>query len=129
MTNESHHEIHFVMEYDSKHKKLAVFGDYHITNVMWVYSPGRKAGSKGFWERKSPKGDACPTDQHFPVAFDSDNGVFLLVPDKVRDKRDVKGRFLPPSESQAFVYDLGQYLPETASGGYGAAWHELYDGL
>ena len=81
-TPERHHEIHFTMAYDTKHRKLAVFGDYHRTNAVWVYTPGPVAGTRGTWEKKVPGGDACPKDQHFPVAYDQHNGVFLLVPDE-----------------------------------------------
>ena len=107
-TDESHHEIHFTMEYDTKNKKLAVFGDYHRTNAVWVYNPGSKAGSKGKWEKKIPLGDLCPEDQHFPVAFDVDNGVFLLVPDNWQYEKDKNGkvRAISPKDSSTFVYNL-----------------------
>jgi hypothetical protein len=105
-TDESYHEIHFVMEYDTKHKKFAVFGDYHKTNIVWVYSPGMKAGSMGTWEKKIPRGDECPKDQHFPVAFDTDSNIFLLVPDNMRAEKGENRRFLPLLESNTFVYDL-----------------------
>jgi len=107
-TSEKHHEIHHNMDYDSKNKVLAVFGDYHNTNVVWVYTPGPEAGSKGTFEKKVPIGDLCPKDQHFPVAFDEENGVFLLVPDNTRFVQEKSGwnRPLPPKSSSTFVYDL-----------------------
>lgn len=97
-TGERHHEIHFMMDYDTNHHKLAVFGDYHSTNAVWVYTPGPEAGSKGTFEKKVPVGDSCPRDKHFPVAFDDDNSVFLLVPDNTHPP--------PPKSSSTFVYDL-----------------------
>jgi hypothetical protein len=97
-TSEAHHVIHYNMEYDSKHNVLAVFGDYRNTNIVWVYRPGCTAGERGTWEKKIPEGDLCPRDQHFPVAFDEHNGVFLLVPDNTHH--------LPPKSSSTFVYDL-----------------------
>lgn len=107
-TGERHHEIHFMMDYDTKHHKLAVFGDYHNTNIVWLYTPGPEAGSNGTFEKKVPVGDSCPADQHFPVAFDDDNSVFLLVPDNTRFVKEKSGwnRPLPPQSSSTFVYDL-----------------------
>lgn len=107
-TDESHHEIHFMMEYDTRHKKIAVFGDYHNSNEVWIYTPGHKAGVKGIWEKKIPLGDECPKDQHFPVAFDTDNGVFLLISDNWRYEKDESGKMkaLLPKKSNTFIYDL-----------------------
>lgn len=106
-TKESHHEIHFNVAYDSLHKVFAVFGNHHNTNEVWVYIPGLVAGDKGIWEKKIPGGDLCPKDQHFPVAFDNDNGVFLIVPDNMRFTKDDQDRIksLPPESASTFVYD------------------------
>lgn len=46
---------------------------YDITRVF------RKELSRG-------SGDLCPKDQHFPVAYDKQQGVFLLVPDENQEK-------------------------------------------
>lgn len=100
-TDESHHEIHFNMEYDSRHRKLVVFGDYRRTNAVWVYTPGPEAGDRGVWKKMSPGGDPCPKGQHFPVAFDSENGVFLLVLDEDPEQKENS-----PRRSMTFVYDL-----------------------
>lgn len=107
VTPKSYHEIHFTMAYDTKHRKIAVFGDYKRTNEVWVYTPGTRAGTKGSWEKRTPGGDPCPRDEHIPVAFDSDNGVYLLVPDNWRREKDESGRmrWIPPSGSSTFVYD------------------------
>jgi len=107
-TSESHHEIHFNMDYDSKHRVFAVFGDYRNTNVIWVYKPSHAAGERGIWEKKIPEGDLCPRDQHFPVAFDHDNSMFLLVPDNNRFTKGKNGRnrFLRGESSSTFIYDL-----------------------
>lgn len=75
------HQIHHSMEYDSVRHQLVVFGDYHNSNAVWVYTPGRLPGEAGVWEERKPGGDFCPPDQHLPVAFDKHDGVFLLVPD------------------------------------------------
>lgn len=106
-TKERHHEIHFNMAYDSRHDVLAVFGNYRDTNEVWVYKPGKKAGEKGEWEKRVPEGDECPQDQHFPVAFDEANGVFLLLPDNKVFVKDEKGKRkrVPPASSSTFVYD------------------------
>jgi hypothetical protein len=100
------HQLHHSMEYDSLRKQLFVFGDYHNSNTVWVYTPGHLPGEAGSWEKKEPGGDYCPPDQHFPVAFDKHNGVFLLVPDNnpgtpTEDDSKVGGA----TSSSTFVYD------------------------
>ena len=100
------HRLHHNMVYDSVRKQLLVFGDLRNSNKVWVYTPGRLAGEAGSWEATEPGGDYCPPDQHFPVAFDQDNGVFLLVPDNNPDTPDgakvTSGR---ATSSSTFVYD------------------------
>ncbi|WP_022668845.1 hypothetical protein [Desulfospira joergensenii] len=106
-TKESHHGIHYNMEYDSKHKVFAVFGNSRYTNDVWIYKPGDVLGEKGEWEKKIPGGDTCPKDEHFPVAFDTHNGVFLIVPDNRKFKKDnsEKTKSIPPESASTFVYD------------------------
>ncbi|MEH6548194.1 MAG: kelch repeat-containing protein [Sneathiella sp.] len=108
---QSHHKIHFNMEYDSVNKKLAVFGDHRNSNSVWVYTPGATAGSPGSWEENFPAGDVCPRDQHFPVAFDQKNAVFLLVPDNNRAITNKNGKtVLKANSSSTFVYDLAKNM-------------------
>jgi len=97
------HGMHQSMEYDSLRKKLFLFGDYRNSNKVWVYTPGRLVGEAGSWEEKNPNGDYCPPDQHFPVAFDKHNGVFLLVPDN-KVSTPNKGNNKATSSS-TFIYD------------------------
>ncbi len=106
-TGESHHRIHYNMEYDSTRKVLAVFGDHSRTNDVWIYRPAAKPGGKGQWEKRTPGGDPFPRDQHFPVAFDSHRGMFLLLPDNTRYVEDDNGRTRrrPARSSSTFVYD------------------------
>jgi hypothetical protein len=109
-TAERHHKMHYTMEYDAKHKKLVVFGDYHNSNDVWVYTPGARAGDEGAWEKKTPQGNSCPPGQHYPVAYDSEHGVFLLVVDNTRYAEDQAGRrkrTARAESSSTFVYDLG----------------------
>ena len=109
-TRESHHQIHYTMDYDAKHKKFVVFGDYHNRDGVWVYTPGAHAGDKGTWEKKTPHDNSCPPGQHFPVAYDSTHGVFLLVVDNIPYVEDEKGRRKRTGRarsSRTFVYDLG----------------------
>lgn len=80
VSKENHHQLHYSMAYNSHDHNFAVFGDYRNSNDVWIYTPGPRAGDEGRWEKRSPGGDACPRSQHFPVAFDRDQGVFLLVP-------------------------------------------------
>lgn len=98
------HQIHHSMEYDSVRKQLVVFGDYHNSNTVWVYTPGSLPGEAGFWEEREPGGDYCPPDQHFPVAFDTHNGVFLLVPDNNPDA-PTEHKAGSATSSSTFVYD------------------------
>jgi len=100
------HQLHHNMEYDSVRRQLVVFGDYHNSNTVWVYTPGRLPGEAGFWEEKVPGGDYCPPDQHFPVAFDKHNGVFLLVPDNnPATPTEGNGKAGRATSSSTFVYD------------------------
>lgn len=100
------HQLHYNMEYDSVRKQLFVFGDHRNSNTVWVYTPGHLSGEAGSWEVTEPGGDYCPPDQHFPVAFDRDNGVFLLVPDNNPDMPDEgKGKSGSATSSSTFVYD------------------------
>jgi hypothetical protein len=108
-TAERHHKMHDMMEYDARHKRFVVFGDYHNSNAVWTYAPGPRAGDRGTWEKKTPVGDSCPPGQHYPVAYDSAHGVFLLVVDNARYAEDAKGRRKRTSRarsSSTFVYDL-----------------------
>lgn len=110
-STEKHHKMHYMMEYDAKHKKFVVFGDYHNSNDVWAYSPGPRAGDKGVWEKKTPQGESCPPGQHYPVAYDSEHGVFLLVADNKNFNMDKKGRRKPTARarsSSTFVYDFGR---------------------
>lgn len=110
-SRESHHQIHYTMDYDSKHRKFVVFGDYRDSNAVWTYAPGARAGDAGTWEKMTPQqGASCPPGQHFPVAYDSTHGVFLLVADNVRFVEDGQGRRKRAGRarsSSSFVYDLG----------------------
>lgn len=109
-TGENHHQMHYSMDYDARHKKFVIFGDYYNSNTIWTYTPGARAGDKGSWEEKTPLGASSPPGQHFPVAYDSEHGVFLLVVDDTSFVEDKKGRRKPTgraSSSSTFVYDLG----------------------
>jgi len=106
-STEKHHQIHYNMEYDSKHHRMVVFGDYKNTNVVWSYAPGEQVGSQGQWQQHLPEGDIPPEDQHFPVAFDNDNGVFLLVPDNNKfEQLDGERVLFKGKSSSTFVFDL-----------------------
>jgi hypothetical protein len=98
---ESHHGLHFNMDYESKNRALVVFGDYHGTHVVWSYHPGDMAGAKGVWVKHVPTRDFVPPSGNFPVAYDEDHGVFLLVVDSKKERR-----------SRSFVYNLAtnEYL-------------------
>ena len=89
------------MDYDSRNKTLAVFGDHKNINHVWLYQPGPRAGSPGSWRKQQPGGDPVPRDQHFPVAYDSHQGVFLIMP----DNSDPDNRHKALSSS-TFVYDV-----------------------
>lgn len=108
-SRESHHKMHYTMDYDSRHRKFVVFGDYHNSDAVWAYAPGPRAGDPGIWERRT--GAGCPPGQHYPAAFDSGHGVFLLVVDNTPYAEDAKGRRKPigrARSSNTYVYDLGR---------------------
>lgn len=134
-TREHHHQIHHTMEYDVRHRKLVVFGDYHNRSDVWVYTPGARAGDTGSWEKKTPTGDACPPGQHFPVAYDTEHGVFLLVVDNTaytaEDARGRRKKMADARSSSSFVYDLGSNrctrLPATELLPLGMNYMMVYD--
>ncbi len=135
-TGESHHKMHYTMDYDTRHKKFVVFGDYDNSNAVWTYTPGARAGERGTWEEMAPEGTSCPPGQHFPVAYDSDHGVFLLVVDNVAYVKDQKGRLKPTGRarsSSTFVYDLDRNrcvrLPSADLGPLGMNYMMVYDRL
>jgi hypothetical protein len=107
-SEENHHKIHYTMEYDAKHRKFVVFGDHRNSNAVWTYAPGARAGERGTWEKKAPPG--CHAGQHFPVAYDSEHGVFLLVVDNTPYLAEGGGQRKPTAparSSSTYVYDLG----------------------
>ena len=108
-TGERHHNLHYTVEYDRRHRVFAVFGDRGLTNDVWIYAPGPTAGSEGRWKKRSPQGDYCPPGQHFPVAFSDRHGAFLLVVDDVIAARDGEGRerLEPTGSAVTCVYDHG----------------------
>lgn len=135
VTRESHHQIHYTMDYDTQHKKFVVFGDYYNTNAVWTYAPGARAGDKGKWEKKTPHDASCPSGQHFPVAYDSEYGVFLLVVDNIpyaaEDKKGRRKRTGRARSSSTFVYDLGSNhctrLPDADLQPLGMNYMMVYD--
>jgi hypothetical protein len=79
----SHHpdlQMHFTMVTDVLRHQFMIFGDYGNSNSIWVYTPSTNPDQEGSWEKRQPSGDPCPKSQHFPVAYDTVQGVFLLVP-------------------------------------------------
>jgi len=85
----SRHEIHFNMAFDSANRKLVVFGDFKGSRDVWVFTPGQYAGQMGNWEKRTPIGNDCPSWQHYPVAYDAKNKIFLIVPKGVTCTYDV----------------------------------------
>ncbi len=83
-TRESHHQSHQKLVYDIRRNNFAVFGGRGGKNDVWIYSPGAVAGQPGTWRRLAPSGEDCPFDAEPAVAFDPDDGVFLLVLDETR---------------------------------------------
>lgn len=100
-----HHPLHINMEYDALRRKFFVFGD-HKTCDVWSYTPSFNPGEAGQWEQNASKGIWCPIGQHFPVAYDKENGVFLIVVDNSQrvDKRSNSTKQEPESSS-TFAYD------------------------
>jgi hypothetical protein len=79
-------QMQFTMTTDTLRHQFVFFGDYSNSNTVWIYTPAPDPDKEGKWEKRQPSGDACPKAQHFPVAFDSAQGVFLLVPDEGPDR-------------------------------------------
>lgn len=106
-SKENHHQFHYNMVYDSHRGNFAVFGDYRNSNEVWIYAPGPRPGDEGHWEQRRPGGDPAPRSQQFPVAFDRDQGVFLLVPGNTEFELQPNGRerALQAKSNSTFVYD------------------------
>jgi hypothetical protein len=107
VSKENHHQMHHSMVYDSRRGNFSVFGDYRNSNTIWTYTPGPRPGDEGRWEERIPSGDPVPRSQHFPVAFDRDQGVFLLVPGNTEFQLQPNGRerARPAKSNSTFVYD------------------------
>jgi hypothetical protein len=103
-TAESHHDMHHTMAYDARRRKLYVFGDYRATNTVWSYTPGAKAGEGGTWEMHEPTGDPCPPYGAVPVAFDGEEGVFVLVVDNPEAGSAARSR---ARSASTYIYDPG----------------------
>jgi hypothetical protein len=93
----SHHGIHHSMVYDRRRGELLVFGDHGDSRDIWVYTPGKRAGAAGSWDKRDPGGDDCPADQHFPVDYSEDDDLFVLVPDEHREGQ--------PGRAVTCIYD------------------------
>ncbi len=111
-TREHHHTGHYTMEYDSVRGLMAVFGSSKFTNDVWIYDADAQPEQR--WSRRTPGGDECPRDQHMPVAFDSKNGVFLLVVDNnefLMNKWGKRNKAVAETSS-TFVYepDSNRYI-------------------
>ena len=77
---------HFTMTTDTHRHQLVFFGNYNKSNSIWTYTPGLLPEQEGKWEQKQPSGDNCPKADHFPVAYDNHQDVFLLIPDENNEK-------------------------------------------
>jgi hypothetical protein len=74
------HGIHVTMGYDSRNRRIVVFGGYRATETVAVYTPGATAGEAGSWRKSVPGGDPCPKITKTPIAYSPRDGVFLVVP-------------------------------------------------
>lgn len=108
-TKEDHHDIHYNMEYDTKNKEFVVFGNSKLTNTVWSYKPGINVGDKGTWTKHNSTGDIPSPDQHFPVAYDPDNAVFLLLPHNYVPNTNGDGKIRTGTAS-TYIYDLSKSL-------------------
>ncbi len=74
------HGIHVTMGYDSRNRRIVVFGGYRATETVAVYTPGAMAGEAGSWKKGVPGGDRCPKITKTPIAYSPRDSVFLVVP-------------------------------------------------
>jgi hypothetical protein len=97
-----HHDLHHTMVYDRRRGELFVFGDYRPTNVIWSYRPGAAVGEGGTWSKHEPTGDPCTPYSSVPVAYDSTQGVFVLVVDNVEPGSSPQRR---ATSASTYLYD------------------------
>lgn len=111
--------IHHTMVYDQRQRKAAVFGRYKGTSEVLVYTPNPVPNQPGSFELRQPDGDPLPPDEHLPVAYDPEHGVFLLVVDE-NDDRAVTA-----------IYDLASNrytrLPDTELPAQGMNYMMVYE--
>jgi len=120
------HQLHHTMDYDSWRKKVFVFGNHRPSSDVWSYTPGVAAGSAGNWEKHVPGGDSPPPYTTTPVAFDRDQGMFLLVADNLP--------LYKARSASTYVYDpaknvyhklVNAELPPVGMN-YMLVWHQAY---
>ena len=94
--------IQYSMVYDTRRHKLAFFGTYSPKSTkVAFYTPGNTASVAGTWEVKTPVGDVPPNFNQVPVAYDSQQGVFLLVPKNTSNL--TRSTFVYDVERNAYV--------------------------
>lgn len=90
-SSESHHRSHQKLVYDERHGNFVVFGGNRSSREVWIYTPGAEPGASGAWQKRVAGGDSCPVDSDPAVAFDPDDGVFLMILDDSRPSERVAG--------------------------------------
>jgi hypothetical protein len=129
---EAHHDMHHTMVYDQRRGALFVFGDYRPTNTVWSYLPGAVAGANGHWTAHRPKADPCPPLSSVPVAYDAEQGVFVLV---VSDTGPATPAQPSSSGASTYLYDPGADACKRLAGAdlpsvgmnYMMAWDGVHD--
>ena len=88
--------LHRTMVFDSRRQDLYLFGAYKPSTQVWRLQRDLATDEPKSWLKLEPGGDAVPPYSTSPVAFDQENGVFLLVADNPGTDSD---------SSSTFVYD------------------------
>jgi len=73
--------LHRSMAYDTQRHDLYLFGAYKPSNRVWRLQRDPVTDEPVGWQELEPGGDAAPPYTTPPVAFDDENGVFLLIAD------------------------------------------------
>lgn len=120
------HQIHHTMGYDSWRKKVFVFGNHKPSSEVWSYTPGSSAGSAGSWEKHVPGGDVPPPYTTTPVAFDREQGMFLLVADNPPLKNSPSASTYAYDPGNNVYYRLADAGLPSVGMNYMMVWHHVY---
>jgi len=117
--------LHRSMAYDSRRKDIYLFGAYKPSNSVWKLERDPVTDEPVSWQELKPGGDLTPPYTTVPVAFDRDNGVFLLVADDPGKDSGQASTFIYDPDSNIYRRIPGAVLPRVGMN-FMLAWDQFY---